>query len=109
MVDLVIHRHRLASILPHLIPHLEHVVLQLLLVLKLHKKPLLLRFRRICTKLKGLFHWTIAYRFLTAYHSRSARRLPLQAGDKSSPSDSIILTFLTLFVKKKRGIFSSPI
>ncbi len=59
MVDLVIHRHRLLTIVPHLIPHLEHVVLQLLLVAQLRKKPLLLCFRRIRTKLKGLFHKAI--------------------------------------------------
>ena len=56
MVDLVIHRHRFATILPHLRTHLEHIVLQLLLVTQLRKKPTFLCFRRIRTVFKRLFH-----------------------------------------------------
>ena len=56
MVDLVIHRHRLTPIVPHLIPHLEHVVLQLLLVAQLRKKPTFLCFCGIYTIFKRLFH-----------------------------------------------------
>ena len=55
MIDLVIQRHRLLTILSHLIPHLEHIVLQLFLVPKLRKEPLLLCFCRIRTISKCLF------------------------------------------------------
>ena len=56
MVDLVIHRHRFATIVPHLQPHLEHVVLQLLLVAKFRKKPMFLCLRRLRTELECYFH-----------------------------------------------------
>ena len=56
MVNLIIKRYRLATIVPHLIPHLEHIVLQLLLMAQLRKKPTFLCFRRIRTVFKGLFH-----------------------------------------------------
>lgn len=67
MVDLVIQRYRLATILPHLRTHLEHIVLQLLLVAQLRIKPLFLCFRRLRTELECYFHWTIVYRALTAF------------------------------------------
>ena len=67
MVDLVIKRYRLATILLHLRTHLEHIVLQLLLVAQLRIKPLFLCFRRLRTELECYFHWTIVYRALTAF------------------------------------------
>ena len=67
MVNLVIHRHRLASIVPHLIPHLEHVVLQLLLVAQLRKKPTILCFRRIRTIFESVFHGFSRITPLTPY------------------------------------------
>ncbi len=56
MVDLVIHRHRLATIVPHLRTHLEHVVLELLLVFQLRKKPLLLHLCRRYRIFECAFH-----------------------------------------------------
>ena len=67
MINLVIHRHRLASIVPHLIPHLEHVVLQLLLVAQLRKKPTILCFRRIRTIFESVFHGFSRITPLTPY------------------------------------------
>ena len=69
---------------------------------QLRKKSLFLCFCRLRTELKCHFHWT---RVLTAYNSRSAARLHLRAGCKLPPHDSIILTFLTLFVKQKEAVF----
>ena len=65
VVYLVILGHRDTAIIPHLRTHLEHVVLEFLLVFQLRKKPLLLRLCRIYRIFKGLFHKTIAYRPLT--------------------------------------------
>ena len=56
MVNLVIKRYRDTSIVPHLIAHLEHIVLQLLLMAQLREKPTFLCFRRIRTVFKRLFH-----------------------------------------------------
>ena len=47
MLFLVITRHRFTAIIPHLRTHLEHVVLELLLVFQLRKKPRLLGLCRI--------------------------------------------------------------
>ncbi len=67
MVDLVIQRYRLATILPHLRTHLKHIVLQLLLMSQLRKKPLLLQTCRIRTIFKSLFHKTITYHAFNPY------------------------------------------
>jgi hypothetical protein len=56
MIYLVIHRHRLATIRPHLRTHLEHVVLELLLVFQLRKKPRLLGLCRIYRIFECAFH-----------------------------------------------------
>ena len=56
MIDLIIYRHGFATIVPHLRTHLEHVVLQLLLMAQLRKKPLFLQTCWIRTKLKCHFH-----------------------------------------------------
>ena len=42
VVDLVVHRHRYTAIIPHLRTHLKHIVVQLLLIFQLRKKPSLL-------------------------------------------------------------------
>ena len=76
MVNLVIHRHRNTPILPHLRTHLEHVVLQLLLVAQLRIKPLFLCFRRLRTELKGYFHSAITHHTFNPYRvGRQTRNL----------------------------------
>jgi len=56
MVDLVITRYRNRTVIIHLRTHLEHVVLQLLLMAELRKKPTFLCFRRLRTELECHFH-----------------------------------------------------
>ena len=56
MVNLVITRHRFTAIIPHLRTHLEHVVLELLLVFQLRKKPRLLGLCRIYRIFECAFH-----------------------------------------------------
>ncbi len=56
MCLLIITRHRDTSIVPHLRTHLEHIVLQLLLMAELRKKPTFLCFRRLRTELECHFH-----------------------------------------------------
>ena len=73
MVNLVIHRHRLLTILPHLMTHLKHIVLQLLLVPKLRKKPLLLYFSRIRTIFKCLLQGFHVSRFYPLQSGRQTR------------------------------------
>ena len=56
VIDLVIHRHRNTTILPHLRTHLKHIVIQLFLVLQLIKQPAFLSNHRVCPIFKGSFH-----------------------------------------------------
>ena len=56
MLFLVITRHRFTAIIPHLPTHLEHVVLELLLVFQLRKKPRLLGLCRIYRIFECAFH-----------------------------------------------------
>ena len=67
MVDLIIKRHEFASIFPHLRTHLEHVVLELLLVFQRRKKPLLLQRRGICAVFKCAFHRLSRFTSLTPF------------------------------------------
>ena len=96
MVYLVIQRYRDTAILPHLRTHLEHVILQLLLMFQLRKKTAFLQRRGI-----GTVSWLSCLVLFTAYHSRVERRLHLRAGDKSSPTRYHYFNILDVFCQGK--------
>jgi len=108
MINLVIHRHRLASIVPHLIPHLEHVVLQLLLVAQLRKKPTILCFRRIRTIFESVFHGFSRITPLTPYqwvgptHCRETTLIMSVQRDITIKPQFI--NFVKCFLKKRCGL-----
>ena len=108
VVYLVIHRHRLATIVPHLISHLEHIVLQLLLVAQLRKKPLLLCFRWIRTIFKRLFHGLSRITPLTPLKWVGPTRNLAVALQLSVQRDMLIIPQFGLNVKYILGVGSFP-
>ena len=78
MVNLVEHRHRDTAIIPHLRTHLEHVVLELLLVFQLRKKPLLLHLCRIYRIFECAFHNVFTSHAFNPVHEWVGRHVTLR-------------------------------
>ena len=110
VVDLVNLRHRNTAIVVHLRTHLEHVVIEAFLMLEFGIQPAFLCRRGIRPIFECAFHWTIVYRALTAFYSRSEARPHKRAGRKLPPHDSIYYSIFWRFMsRKKEQIFRSTL
>ena len=107
MFYLVIKRYRLASIRPHLRTHLEHIVLQLLLMSKLRIKPLLLQTRRICSVFEGLFHCLSHFTLLTPFQW-VGRHVTLRLRWKCLPVWFNEYNIFGMYCPKKEADFPPP-